>query len=277
MSYSRILTIQDISCLGQCSMTVALPILSACGVETCILPSAVLSTHTGGFQNFHVCDLTDQIPAIHRHWQAENILFDTIYTGYLGSTRQIDMVLNIFRTMVKEDGKIVVDPAMADHGKLYYGFDQAYVDAMAKLCSEADILVPNITEACMLCGEDYREEYTEDWIRDLMAKLYRQTGATIVLTGVALQEGMTGIAVLENGEFWHYAHKKITKSYHGTGDVYSSAFVGALSRGLSLRDSVQIAGDYTLACIENTLDDPDHWYGVKFETAIPFLVNRLER
>ncbi|MBO5480049.1 MAG: phosphomethylpyrimidine kinase, partial [Clostridia bacterium] len=138
----RILTIQDISCLGQCSLTVALPIISACGIETCVLPSAVLSTHTGGFSGYTFRDLTEDMPLIEKHWQKEKITFDAIYTGYLGSAKQIDYVKSIFKTCASETAKKIVDPAMADNGKLYIGFDAAFVEKMKELCAEADVLLP---------------------------------------------------------------------------------------------------------------------------------------
>ena len=171
MSYKKILTIQDISCVGQCSLTVALPILSACGMETCILPSAILSTHTAGFSGFTVRDLTDDIPGIQKHWQKENIKFRAIYTGYLGSTKQIDYVKDILLTMGTEDCVRVIDPAMADNGALYPAFDMEYVEAMKVLCGCADILLPNITEACFLAGVEYKEEYDEGYILTLCEKL----------------------------------------------------------------------------------------------------------
>ena len=157
--YKKILTIQDISCVGQCSLTVALPILSACGVETCVLPSAVLSTHTAGFTGFTVRDLSDDMPAIKNHWLKEGIRFDAIYTGYLGSTQQIDYVADIFAETAAEGCVKVVDPAMADNGKLYPAFDEVYVEGMKGLCAKADYVLPNITEACFLAGVEYRTEY----------------------------------------------------------------------------------------------------------------------
>ena len=147
MAYPKILTVQDISCVGQCSLTVALPIISACGIETCVLPSAVLSTHTAGFKGYTFRDLTDDMPDICAHWQKEGISFDAVYTGYLGSTKQIDYVKNILSTVKKSDGYAVVDPAMADNGKLYPGFDMEFVEAMKTLCGAADYILPNITEA----------------------------------------------------------------------------------------------------------------------------------
>ena len=184
MEYKRILTVQDISCVGQCSLTVALPILSACGVETCILPSAVLSTHTAGFSGYTFRDLAEDILPITRHWEKENIEFDAVYTGYLGSMKQIGYVKELKESRLKKDGVFIVDPAMADNGKLYPAFDLAYAEEMKKLCSVADVIVPNITEACFLTGETYRTEYDENYIKTLMEKLCRMGAKTVVLTGV---------------------------------------------------------------------------------------------
>ena len=201
MAYPRILTIQDISCVGQCSLTVALPIISACGVETCILPSAILSTHTAGFSGFTFHDLTDDMPAIRDHWEKENIKFDGIYTGYLGSTKQIDYVINIIKTLNKDGAKAIVDPAMADNGKLYPLFDQQYVEAMKGLCACADYVVPNITEACFLTGIEYKTEYDRSYIDEIIKKLLAIGSKNVVLTGVSYRQGKTGVVVFENGEY----------------------------------------------------------------------------
>lgn len=275
MEYKRILTIQDISCVGQCSMTVALPILSACGHETCVLPSAVLSTHTGGFSGFTFRDLTEDMPSIQAHWEKEGIQFDGMYTGYLGSIKQIGYVKNILDKMGKKGAVKIVDPAFADNGKLYCIFDQAYVEAMKPLCASADILLPNITEACFLTGMEYKENYDEGYIQALLAALSQLGVSTVVLTGVSYSPEKTGVAVYEKGKMRYYEHKRIAKGCHGTGDVYASAFVGALLRGKSLFEAAKIAADYTVLCIENTQGDPSHWYGVKFETALPALMGML--
>lgn len=275
MAYKKILTIQDISCVGQCSLTVALPILSACGMETAILPSAVLSTHTAGFTGFTVRDLTDDIPAIQQHWLKENIKFDCFYTGYLGSTKQIDYVIDILATLGKETCVKVVDPAMADNGKLYPAFDMEYVKEMRNLCAKADILVPNITEACFLADVEYKEVYDEAYVTNLLNELSKINSNKIVLTGVGYREGYTGVIVYENGVTQYYEHKRISKGCHGTGDVYASAFVGALMNDKTAFEAAKIAADYTVKCIENTQDDPTHWYGVKFETALKDLMNNL--
>lgn len=275
MDYKRILTIQDISCVGQCSLTVALPILSAAGHETCILPSAVLSTHTAGFSGYTFHDLTDDIPAVQKHWQKEGITFDGIYTGYLGSTKQVAYVKNILDTMGKANAVKVVDPAFADNGKLYPIFDEGYVSAMRTLCPSADVLLPNISEACFLSGVEYKDVYDQKYIENLLFNLSKLGCSTIVLTGVGYAQGRTGVVVYQNGNLEYYEHERISKGCHGTGDVYASAFTGTLLRGKTLFESAKIAADYTVLCIKNTQGDSNHWYGVKFETALPSLIDML--
>lgn len=277
MTYKRILTVQDISCLGQCSLTVALPILSACGIETCVIPSAVLSTHTGGFTGYTFKDLTDEMPAIMKHWEAEKISFDAIYSGYLGSALQIDYVKTLADKFLRKGGVSIVDPAMADNGKLYVGFDMEYVRAMGGLCSSADIVLPNLTEACLLTGEEWTPVCSRELVDKLIGRLRDMGVKTIVLTGVSFREGKTGVFVDEaaGGGGEYYEHKLIAEGCHGTGDVYASAFAGGLLRGMRAFDAARIAADYTVACIESTKDDASHWYGVKFEQRIPMLLKML--
>lgn len=275
MDYKRILTIQDISCVGQCSLTVALPILSACGLETAILPSAVLSTHTMGFEGFTVRDLSDDMPKIAKHWDKEGIKFDGIYTGYLGSTDQIDYVIDIFNKLMAEGGKKIVDPAMADYGKLYPAFDMVFVEAMKKLVATSDLTIPNITEAAFLTGINYKETYDEAYIDSLIDGLLKLGAKEIILTGVSYDEKTTGIVVAGNTSKKYYRHEKLPLSCHGTGDVYASAFVGAYMHGKSAYEAAGIAGEYTVKCIKNTVGDESHWYGVKFEPVLPELINAL--
>lgn len=276
MDYKRILTIQDISCVGQCSLTVALPILSACGLETAILPSAVLSTHSVGFRDFTFRDLTEDIPAIEHHWQQEGIRFQAVYTGYLGSARQIEMVQDICRNLLVPDGKKIVDPAMADRGELYPVFDMDFVQEMKKLVGEGDIVLPNITEASLLTDTEYREEYNEEYICGLVDGIHRLGAGTVVLTGVSYDAHSTGVLVSEQGKKAYYRHELLDRGCHGTGDVYASSFVGAYMHGKTVPEAARIAADYTLACIKNTLDDPDHWYGVKFEPVLGELIDALK-
>ena len=276
MDYKRILTIQDISCVGQCSLTVALPILSACGLETAILPSAVLSTHSVGFRDFTFRDLTEDIPAIQHHWQQEGIRFQAVYTGYLGSARQIEMVKDICQNLLVPGGKKIVDPAMADRGELYPVFDMDFVQEMKKLVGEGDIVLPNITEASLLTDTEYREEYDEEYICGLVAGIHRLGAGTVVLTGVSYDAHSTGVLVSEQGKQTYYRHELLNRGCHGTGDVYASSFVGAYMHGKTVPEAARIAADYTLACIKNTLDDPDHWYGVKFEPVLGELIEALK-
>lgn len=277
MQYPKVLTIQDISCVGQCSLTVALPILSATGAETCILPSAVLSTHTAGFKDFTVRDLTDDMPGIADHWQKEGIAFDAVYTGYLGSVKQIGYVQDIFRTLRKPGAKTFVDPAMADNGVLYGAFDMEYANAMKPLCFGADVMLPNLTEACLLTDMPYRETYDEAYISGILDKLHASGAQTVILTGVTYQPETTGVIISEQDGMRYYEHKRIERSCHGTGDVYASAFVGAYLQGFTAFDAAKLAADYTVRCIENTLGDESHWYGVKFETALPSLIDALRK
>ena len=275
MAYPKVLTVQDISCVGQCSLTVALPIISACGVETCVLPSAVLSTHTAGFKGYTFRDLTEDMPAIKDHWVKEGIKFDAIYTGYLGSTKQIDYVADLFADTAAENCVKIVDPAMADNGALYPGFDAAFVEAMKGLCGKADYILPNITEACFLTGMEYKTEYDRAYIDELLEKLLALGCKNVIFTGISYQPGKTGIVVLENGVYAYYEHEKLSNSCHGTGDIYASAFVGAFVRGKSAYDAARIAADYTVECIKATAEEENHWYGAKFEPVLIKLIQAL--
>ena len=270
----RVLTIQDISCLGKCSLTIALPVISALGAETVILPTAVLSTHTM-FKNFTVKDLSDQLEPITAHWKSEGVEFDAIYTGYLGTIEQIDQVKAIFEMFKGKDTKIIVDPVMADNGKLYPAFDMDYVKKNAQLCASADIIVPNITEACFMTGMEYKEKYNEDYIKELLSKLNDLGADVSVLTGVSLSKGKTGVMGYDStvDEYYVYQNDRIDTSYHGTGDLFSSTCVGQMMKGKDWRDAMRIAADYTAHTIRVTLDNPKKpWYGVDFEATIPELI-----
>jgi len=273
----RIVTIQDISCVGKCSLTVALPIISAMGVEAAILPTAVLSTHTM-FQNFTCQDLTDQIQPISKHWQQEKFHFDAVYTGYLGSFEQIDLMKEFFDQFNTESNILFVDPAMADNGKLYPAFDEAFAKHMGTLCGKADIIVPNITEAAFMTGMEYRNVYDEDYVKEMLKRLCDLGAKISILTGVGFEEDKTGVMGYdkEKNEYHYYCHEKLPVSYHGTGDIFSSTCVGAMMSGLDWKEATKVAADYTAECIRLTLEDPAKpWYGVNFEQAIPYLIKRL--
>ena len=272
----RILTIQDISCVGKCSLTVALPIISAAGVEAAILPTAVLSTHTM-FQNFTCKDLDDRILPIAKHWKDENITFDAFYTGYLASAQQIEKVLTLINSLKREGDLVIVDPAMADNGKLYPAFDDGFPKEMARLAAQADIVLPNITEACLMTDTPYRESYDEQFAKEVVKKLAAQGASTVVLTGAAF-DGKYGVLIYDSKteDFSFYTQKKIDASYHGTGDIFSSAFTGLLLRGKTVFDSVKAAADFTAESIRLTKETPgSNWYGVDFERALPALIERI--
>ena len=268
----RILTVQDISCVGQCSLTVALPVVSACGIETAVLPSAVLSTHTGGFTGYTFRDLTADMPAIAAHWKSAGITFDAVYTGYLGSGEQIAHVCAIMDTLLVPGGLRIVDPAMADNGRLYAGFDDAFVRKMKTLAVHADVLLPNITEASLLTGIEYRETYDEPYIRSLTDALLESGVGTVVLTGVSFAPETTGVVVCDKTSFRYYRHERLQRSCHGTGDVFASAFTGLLCRGADAFTAAGAAADFVLSCMKRT--EPGHTYGVRFEPVLGELARK---
>lgn len=274
----RVVTIQDISCFGKCSLTVALPIISAMGVETVILPTAVLSTHTGGFKGFTFRDLSEDIPKITDHWKEGGIDFDAIYTGYLGSFEQIDQ-MKAFIDAKSEDTLVFVDPAMADNGKLYPGFTPEFARHMGTLCAKADIIVPNLTEAAFMLDIPYVESgYDKAYIEDVLKKLTALGAKKAVLTGVSFDDERLGFAMYDSiaDEFSYYFNEKVDAKFHGTGDVFSSVAVGGIMRGKSLYEALKLAADYTVRCIKATMPEREkHWYGVEFEKEIPYLTQNI--
>ncbi len=279
----RIVTVQDISCVGKCSLTVALPIISAMGVEAAVLPTAVLSTHTA-FKGFTFRDLTGDMRGIMDHWKAEEFRFDAVYSGYLGSAEQIECVEKLSDFLAPGAPRIV-DPAMADDGKLYPGFDASFPGQMAKLVSGADIAVPNLTELCLLLDMPYRENYSTDELKDLLRRLSASGARNVVLTGyspeaASSQQNVVTVGALvyssSDGKFFEYCDPLIPRRYHGTGDIFASVLTGAVVRGCSLEEAVKIAVDFTFECVRLTQNDPfANWYGVNFEAAIPYLVSRV--
>ena len=272
----RILSVQDISCVGQCSLTAALPILSVCGLETAVLPTAVLSTHTGGFTGYTFRDLGDDIPAIRAHWEREHIRFSAVCTGYLSGARQAEDVLAVMDSLLLPGGLRIVDPAMADSGRLYAGLSEDLVPAMARLAFSADVILPNLTEAALLTGLPYRPVCDEKYARTLTDALLEKGAKTVVLTGVRRDDQTTGVAVRTRDKLELYTHPRVERVCHGTGDVFAAAFTGAYLRGQDAFSAAKLAADFTLESIRRTLDDPEHWYGVDFEQALPWLMRKLE-
>lgn len=275
----RILTVQDISCVGRCSLTVALPIISSAGVETGVIPTAVLSTHTA-FPKFTFCDLTDEIEGISKTFTELDLCFDAIYTGYLGSFRQLGLVSELIDCHKTENCKVIIDPAMADNGKLYKGFTPEFAKAMAGLCSKADLVIPNLTEACFMLDIPYREEYDEEYIRDILKKLTQLGAKCAALTGISFDPEKLGSYAYdsESDSYFSYFNDRLPVQYHGTGDIFASATVGALMREHSLESALSVAVDFTLECIKLTMDDENRrTYGVNFEEALPYYIERLKK
>ena len=273
----RAVTIQDISCVGKCSLTVALPIISAMGIETAVIPTAVLSTHTM-FNDFTFRDLSADIPLVQKHWKDEKIKFDAIYTGYLGSIKQIDMLKDFFKEFKTDNNFIFIDPVMGDNGKLYKGFNQEFADEMAKLCSLADIIVPNLTEASYMLHREYKEKYSENEIKEMLIELSKLGPKQVILTGVSFKENELGVMTYdkETNKFYSYFREKIQVKYHGTGDIFASTLVGALVNEKTLEESLKIAVDYVWETINDTyIEKKEDAYGVNFETKIPYLIERM--
>ncbi len=271
----RVLTIQDLSCAGRCSLTEAIPVLSLCGLETVALPTAVLSTHTGGLGEPFRMDLTENLSAMAAHWQEQKIGFDGILTGYLNSPRQVGIILEILKISGNPGCVRVVDPVMGDHGKLYRGFGPEFIGEMRKLCAAADLIVPNLTEACLLTGTEYPARPDRDFAEELVRRLADAGYGKVVLTGISFRENVTGVMALEDGKLTAYEHPRFPRAFHGTGDLYAAALTGALMNRRNTEDAARIAADFTLLCLKDTPDDADPRFGTHFETALPALTELL--
>lgn len=275
----RLVAINDISGFGKCSLTVALPVISACGVETVCLPTAVLSTHTGGFSGYTFRDLTNDMIPVMNHWKSLDLKFDAIYSGFLGSINQIEIVKSFISIFKEKDTIAIVDPSMADYGKLYSVFDMDFAKEMTSLCAVSDIVIPNITEAAFMTDTEYMDTVQNElYIEELLDKLLLMGAKSVVLTGVSFDENELGVACKSANENKpnYYFTKRVEGQYHGTGDVFASAFSGALLNGFSLYESARIAADFVVNCIERTRQfNKDMRYGVDFERGIPFLLGEL--
>lgn len=273
----RVAAIHDISGFGKCSLTVALPILSAAGIETSVMPTAVLSTHTGGFTGFTYRDLTEDLMPFARHWQTLELSFDALYSGFVGSFEQLELVGQIFDMLKGSGTRIMVDPVMADYGKLYDIFPDNFPKGMKKLCEKADILVPNITEASLLLEKPYKDgPYDEAYITDMLKALNALNGAMVVLTGIWFGEAKLGVAVYNGGDISYAMGTRIPGAYHGTGDVYGSALLAALLGGQTPGLAAQTAVDFTVGSIRRThLAGTDMRFGVNFEAELPNLIKSL--
>jgi len=277
----RIATVQDLSCLGRCSLTVALPVISAMGVECGVVPTAVLSTHTM-FSRCRIRDLTEDIPGILDHWEEEEFSFDALYTGYLASQTQVEQAADLFRRFRGEGSFALVDPVMGDHGRLYTGFDRDFVRQMAGLCALADIVVPNLTEACFLLGMEYPENGVCDReeARMILKKLTGLGARVAILTGLSFAEGEIGALGYDSRtreEFSCFV-PRVNASYHGTGDLFAAALTAGLVRGMGMEKALPVASDFVRECMAVTLENQGlPAAGVQFEAVLPWLIRRMER
>ena len=280
MRQKRIAAIHDISGIGKCSLTVALPIISVAGIECAAMPTALLSTHTGGFKNIYIEDLTKGIMPIANHWKNEGFEFDAIYSGYLGSMEQVDLIKNCISVLKGDKTLVVVDPVMGDNGRLYQSFSPEFPFKMRELCAVADIITPNVTEACLMLSEDYKAPpYTKKYIEELLLKLSEICSGTIVLTGACLSENEQGAAAYnsKDGKISFISCPRMAGIYHGTGDVFASTFVSGMVLEKGMEKSLKAAVEFTKLAIENTKENlPELWYGVNFEGVLPKLPKLLE-
>ena len=264
----RVLAINDLSCVGKCSLTVALPIISACGVTCDVLPTAVLSTHTGGFEGFTFRDLTKDFSDILAHWKSLGLTFDVLYSGYLGSIEQIELVARLKAKFLSNNGLFIVDPVMGDSGKLYKGFTPSFVEKMKTLCRQADYILPNHTEACALAGVSYPLTRGDELIQAL-----RELCKRPIVTGVLEENGIAVYYADETGATQKYLSENVQGFFHGAGDVFAAAFVGALAREKNEETAIRLAADFAHDCIRRSASEvPDKRYGLNFEAEIfPFL------
>lgn len=274
----RAVAIHDISGFGKCSLTVALPILSAMGIETVAMPTALLSTHTG-ISGYTYLDLTNQMPLFKKHWENLNLHFDSIYSGFLGSKTQIDIVSNLIDKFKKDDTLVLVDPAMADNGEMYPTFDLEFAKEMKKLCKKADLIVPNMTEALLLLDKEYiTGPYTKEYIENILKELSNLGPKQVVLTGVSFEDNELGAACFDRstGEINYTFSPFIKKYYHGTGDIFASVLLSSLLNNKSLNKSTEIAVDFIYKCLLRSSNVENVLFGVNFECGLPALAKDLD-
>ncbi len=279
MLAKKALVIQDISAIGRVSMMVALPILVSAGVQTSCIPTALLSTHSGEFRDFSFLDLSEKMKKIIAHWKTLDLRFDAIQTGYLGSHRQIEAVGQAI-ALGGDNAQIIVDPVMADHGKLYSGISDEMVGAMRNLCKKANVLLPNLTEAQFLLGEEFQNRYDDrEYVENLIHRLSEEFAAEkIVLTGVSSRAELYGAACYDRlgGQIEYFEKTKIDDHFFGTGDIFASVVTAALIRDKNLYESTELAVAFTHRAIKKAKEENlERRFGVSFEQHIPWLLKEL--
>ena len=274
----RVLAINDISCVGKCSLTVALPIISACGVTCDVLPTALLSTHTGGFTNYTFRDLTEDFAPTLKQWSDLRLAYDIIYCGYLGNAAQAEYVEQFKNALLKQNGVFIVDPVLGDNGKLYPGFNASFVAAMKRLCAQADYILPNLTEACALTGSDFSVYAPPGSRREELFSALLDLCPHPVLTGADEKDGISIYYAGGADKYKKTTHEKTEGAFHGSGDVFASVFTGLLAAGKNAEYAVKSAAEFTRRCIANKKKSGGEIrYGLNFEEEIPFLVKLAEK
>ena len=275
----RVAAIHDLSGFGKCSLTVALPILSAAGIEVSAVPTAILSSHTGGLPDYTYRDLTADMPGFTKQWKQLGLQFDALYSGFLGSYGQIEIVSDFFDTFRTKNNLIMVDPVMADNGKLYSTITPLMAEGMVQLCRKADLIVPNVTEAAFLLGEEFREgPYTRNYIEDLLCRLSELGPKHVVITGVWFSPDLVGAAGYSSdiGNVSYAFSPRVKGYYQGTGDIFASVLLAGILDELSLGNAMQLAADFTSGCIQRTREaGTDVRFGVNFEAGLPNFMREL--
>lgn len=276
----RVAAINDISCLGKCSLTAELPIVSATGVECACIPTALLSTHTGGFTGYTFLDLSDQVLPVARHWKAEGFRFDGIFTGYMASPAQAELISEVINLLRSEDTLVMVDPAMADHGKFYAGFDHSIVEAFRLLLPRADVITPNLTEAAFLAGLPYREApLGRDYVEELLQRLRALCPGIVTVTGIQYDADEVGNLALDgrSGERHLSMREAYPGTFHGSGDIFAAAYGALLVRGAALGEALECATSLVSDSIARTYRSGNPCpYGSDFEGALPAYTARVE-
>ena len=266
----HILSIQDLSCVGRCSLTVALPTVSAMGVRCSVLPTAVLSTHTA-FPAPEVVSLTDRIGAFAAHWKQNGIGFDAISVGYLSDPEQGEAVAQLLEQF---DAPVIVDPVMGDHGKLYSRITKTHLEAVKKLCARADVLLPNVTEAAFLADVPYREATDEAYLKELAQKLLALGAKSVIITGTHYHAGKIGFFGSDQNGCFSYEAGLVDRKFHGTGDLFAAVLSGALAQGKPLQKSAELAAEFVRRCVLSTERVTPH--GVEFEKELSWLFSAIQ-
>ena len=276
----RLAAVHDLSGLGKCSLTVALPVVSATGVECACIPTAVLSTHTGEFTGWTLRDLHEDMLPIARHWASTGAEFDGVYSGYLATPDQTEAVREIIRMLRRPQFHVIVDPAMADNGSYYSNLDDRMCRAFRSLIADADVITPNITEAALLADAEYRRDgHDEAYLRMLAERLAALGPSTVVITGVRPGPDQIGNLAYdrETGSMTLCCHEAHDGLFYGSGDIFASALSALLVRGAGVNDALRVASDFTDLCIRRSLlRDTPRRFGLDFEGALPEYIRRVE-